>query len=124
MDSRLQPRFPFRFRQDLLITRQQEKGTGKYSYLIEDPVSSESYSFGEEEYFLCQAMDGTASADGADLVVSLGGDGTLLRSVETALHKLTELKFATPAMAIWSTRGRRRSIKTSAASTQRSCATE
>jgi NAD+ kinase len=29
--------------------------------------------------------DGTASADGADLVVSLGGDGTLLRSVETAL---------------------------------------
>jgi len=29
--------------------------------------------------------DGTASAEGADLVVSLGGDGTLLRSVETAL---------------------------------------
>jgi len=29
--------------------------------------------------------DGTASAEGADLLVSLGGDGTLLRSVETAL---------------------------------------
>ena len=29
--------------------------------------------------------DGSASADGADLLVSLGGDGTLLRSVETAL---------------------------------------
>ena len=63
MDSSLQPRFPFRFRQDLLITRQQEKETGKYSYLVEDPASSESYSFGEEEYFLCQAMDGTASSE-------------------------------------------------------------
>jgi NAD+ kinase len=29
--------------------------------------------------------DGTASAEGADLLVSLGGDGTLLRAVETAL---------------------------------------
>ncbi len=29
--------------------------------------------------------DGTVSADGADLLVSLGGDGTLLRSVELAL---------------------------------------
>jgi NAD+ kinase len=29
--------------------------------------------------------DGSASAEGADLVVSLGGDGTLLRSVEVAL---------------------------------------
>jgi NAD+ kinase len=29
--------------------------------------------------------DGSASAEGADLLVSLGGDGTLLRSVETAL---------------------------------------
>ena len=29
--------------------------------------------------------DGSASADGADLLVSLGGDGTLLRSVEIAL---------------------------------------
>jgi NAD+ kinase len=29
--------------------------------------------------------DGSASVDGADLLVSLGGDGTLLRSVETAL---------------------------------------
>jgi putative peptide zinc metalloprotease protein len=63
VDSSLQPRFPFRFRQDLLITRQQDKGTGKYSYLVEDPASSESYSFGEEEYFLCQAMDGTASSE-------------------------------------------------------------
>ena len=63
MDSRLHPRFPFRFRQDLLVTRQPEKGTGKCSYLVEDPVSSESYSFGEEEFFLCQAMDGTASSE-------------------------------------------------------------
>ncbi len=29
--------------------------------------------------------DGSVSVDGADLLVSLGGDGTLLRSVETAL---------------------------------------
>jgi putative peptide zinc metalloprotease protein len=63
VDSRFQPRFPFRFRQDLLVTRQQEKGTGKYSYLVEDPASSESFSFGEEEFFLCQAMDGTASSE-------------------------------------------------------------
>jgi putative peptide zinc metalloprotease protein len=63
VDSRLQPRFPFRFRQDLLVTRQPEKGTGQCSYLVEDPVSSESYSFGEEEFFLCQAMDGTASSE-------------------------------------------------------------
>jgi putative peptide zinc metalloprotease protein len=63
VDSRSQPRFPFRFRQDLLVTRQQEKGTGTYSYLVEDPTSSESFSFGEEEFFLCQAMDGTASSN-------------------------------------------------------------
>jgi NAD+ kinase len=31
--------------------------------------------------------DGTVSVDGADLVVSLGGDGTLLRTVEAALAK-------------------------------------
>jgi NAD+ kinase len=31
--------------------------------------------------------DGSVSADGADLLVSLGGDGTLLRSVEAALAK-------------------------------------
>jgi NAD kinase len=29
--------------------------------------------------------DGSVSVDGADLLVSLGGDGTLLRSVEAAL---------------------------------------
>src|ERR1700685_3193299 len=29
--------------------------------------------------------DGSASVDGADLLVSLGGDGTLLRAIECAL---------------------------------------
>lgn len=36
--------------------------------------------------FSAVASDGTVSVDGADLLVSLGGDGTLLRAVESALR--------------------------------------
>ena len=37
------------------------------------------------EAFTALAPDGTASVDGADLLVSLGGDGTLLRAVDSAM---------------------------------------
>jgi putative peptide zinc metalloprotease protein len=58
-----QPRFPVRFRHDLRVTSKVDKISGKKTYLIEDPASRESYNFGEEEYFLCQSMDGTVSAE-------------------------------------------------------------
>jgi len=57
------PRFPIRFRRDLHVTSKLDKVSGKKTYVIEDPVSQESYNFGEEEYFLCQSMDGTGSAE-------------------------------------------------------------
>ncbi len=40
-----------------------DKDTGKNAYLIEDSVANESFTFGEEEYFLCQSMDGSVSAE-------------------------------------------------------------
>ncbi|MEC4982594.1 MAG: efflux RND transporter periplasmic adaptor subunit [Oscillatoria sp. PMC 1068.18] len=46
------------FRQDLVIAQNLKKGdTAKY-FLIKEPVSGETVELGEEEYFLCQLMDG------------------------------------------------------------------
>ncbi len=36
---------------------------GAFVYLIKDPVSKEVFSFGEEEYFLCQHLDGKTDLD-------------------------------------------------------------
>jgi putative peptide zinc metalloprotease protein len=52
-------RLTARFRRDLKITSRPVKGNAaSRSYLLEDPATGENFSFGEEEYFLCQAMDG------------------------------------------------------------------
>ena len=47
-----------RFRQDLIVSQATDKETLANSYLIKDPKSGETFEFGEEEYFLCQLMDG------------------------------------------------------------------
>jgi len=49
------------FRQDLIITKTINKDTKTSQYVIKDPTSGEIFEFGEEEYFLCQSMNGTAS---------------------------------------------------------------
>jgi hypothetical protein len=46
------------FRQNLKISVGGSNKSGGKTYLVEDPVTHESFSFGEEEYFLCKAMDG------------------------------------------------------------------
>lgn len=49
------------FRQDLIVSSKTDKDTGEKSYLVKDPKSGETFELGEEEYFLCQSMDGTAT---------------------------------------------------------------
>ncbi|MFB8790613.1 MAG: hypothetical protein U7123_17615, partial [Potamolinea sp.] len=49
------------FRQDLIITKTINKDTQTSQYSIKDPTSGEIFEFGEEEYFLCQSMNGTSS---------------------------------------------------------------
>jgi len=51
-----------RFRNDLAI-RAFEDSDGVKTYQVEDPTTRESFSFGEEEFFLCQSMDGKATPD-------------------------------------------------------------
>lgn len=51
-----------RFRSDLVI-RTFEDSDGIKTFQIEDPVTRETFSFGEEEFFLCQSMDGKAAAE-------------------------------------------------------------
>ena len=53
-----------RLRKDLKITSRPADGNAAgSSYLIEDPATGENFSFGEEEYFLCQAMDGLSTSE-------------------------------------------------------------
>ncbi len=53
-----------RLRSDLKITSRPVDGNAAgSSYLIEDPATGENFSFGEEEYFLCQAMDGLSTSE-------------------------------------------------------------
>ena len=53
-----------RLRSDLKITSRPVDGNAPgSSYLIEDPATGENFSFGEEEYFLCQAMDGLSTSE-------------------------------------------------------------
>lgn len=51
-----------RFRDDLVIRTFEDADKIK-TYQVEDPVTRECFSFGEEEFFLCQSMDGTATAE-------------------------------------------------------------
>jgi hypothetical protein len=48
-------------REDLIVTWTTDRQTSTKRYSIKDPVSQETFEFGEEEYFLCQSMDGIAS---------------------------------------------------------------
>ena len=48
-------------REDLLVTRKIDRQTSAKRYFIQDPISQETFEFGEEEYFLCQLMDGVTS---------------------------------------------------------------
>jgi putative peptide zinc metalloprotease protein len=58
------PRPLVRLRKDLKITNRPGEGNAAgSSYLIEDPATGENFSFGEEEYFLCQAMDGLSTSE-------------------------------------------------------------
>lgn len=51
-----------RFRNDLVI-RTFEDSDGIKTYQVEDPATREGFSFGEEEFFLCQSMNGKATPD-------------------------------------------------------------
>ena len=58
------PRLPARLRKDVKITSRPAQGSGPgKSYLIEDPATGENFSFGEEEYFLFQSMDGLSTSE-------------------------------------------------------------
>ncbi|ACK65879.1 conserved hypothetical protein [Rippkaea orientalis PCC 8801] len=50
-----------RLRKDLIITTIADHQTSAKRYLIKDPRSQETFEFREEEYFLCQLMDGVTS---------------------------------------------------------------
>ncbi|MBD3559313.1 hypothetical protein H6S82_10615 [Planktothrix sp. FACHB-1355] len=50
-----------RFRKNLIITPITKKDAQTKFYLVKDPTSGETFEFGEEEYFLCQAMNGTST---------------------------------------------------------------
>lgn len=49
------------FREDLIITQTINPDDSVKTYLIKDPISEETFEFGEAEYYLCQSMDGTAT---------------------------------------------------------------
>jgi putative peptide zinc metalloprotease protein len=49
------------FRKDLIITKTTNPENLAKTYLIKDPISGETFEFGEEEYFLCQSMDGSST---------------------------------------------------------------
>src|SRR4028118_2418833 len=48
------------FREDLMVTQKTNSEDLSKRYLIKDPISGETFEFGEEEYFLCQSMNGTS----------------------------------------------------------------
>jgi multidrug resistance efflux pump len=50
-----------RLRKDLIVTETTDHKTSAKRYLIKDPVSQEIFEFREEEYFLCQLMDGVTT---------------------------------------------------------------
>ncbi|MBX2862089.1 MAG: HlyD family efflux transporter periplasmic adaptor subunit [Leptolyngbyaceae cyanobacterium MAG.088] len=47
-----------RLREDLIVTPVYDEINRTQNYSIKDPVSGETFEFGEEEYFLCQAIQG------------------------------------------------------------------
>src|SRR4028118_962212 len=49
------------FREDLMVTQKTNSEDLSKRYFIKDPISGETFEFGEEEYFLCKSMDGTSS---------------------------------------------------------------
>jgi putative peptide zinc metalloprotease protein len=51
------------FRQDLKISIAAGNPSERKTYLVQDPVTHASFSFGEEEYFLCRAMDGISTSE-------------------------------------------------------------
>ena len=48
------------FRQDLIVTCTKNDSTKQY--LVKNPTNDCSFEFGEEEYFLCQSINGTATS--------------------------------------------------------------
>lgn len=50
------------FRKNLIVTHTTNEETLAKCYLIKEPVSGETFEFGEEEYFLCKSMDGTSTS--------------------------------------------------------------
>ena len=52
-----------RFRQDLVVQKQHNQSSQQDSYVIKDKSSGETFEFGQEEFFLCQALDGKSSPE-------------------------------------------------------------
>ena len=50
------------FRTDLKISSGPSAPGGGPSYLVEDEITREVFTFGAEEYFLCKSLDGTSTA--------------------------------------------------------------
>ncbi|HEY9878335.1 MAG TPA: efflux RND transporter periplasmic adaptor subunit [Leptolyngbyaceae cyanobacterium] len=51
---------PLKLRSDLVITPLQDKENASERYMVKDPISGEIFEFGEEEFFLCQCLDGNS----------------------------------------------------------------
>jgi hypothetical protein len=52
-----------RLREDLTITQTYQIKNQSNAYLINNPISGETFEFGEEEFFLCKSLDGIATAE-------------------------------------------------------------
>jgi multidrug resistance efflux pump len=50
-----------RFRKDLIIEPVIGEDSSVKGYLVKDPISEKNFEFGEEEYFLCQSIDGIST---------------------------------------------------------------
>lgn len=52
-----------RFRQDLVIKKEQKSDSPDEYYLIQDSASGETFEFGQEEFFLCSSLDGKSNTE-------------------------------------------------------------
>lgn len=55
------PSILFRLRPDLSITQSKEAKTGTKQFFLKIPGDKDIYHFGEEEFFICQSLDGRSS---------------------------------------------------------------
>ncbi|WP_218081548.1 hypothetical protein [Anthocerotibacter panamensis] len=80
------------FRQDLVVTPITNRRSQLRIYLVKDLVTQQTFEFSEQEYFLCQAMDGSTTL--AEIQASLQERFDLhisLKDLEEFSRKIAEL---------------------------------